>query len=284
MQESNISWTDYTWNPVTGCSRAGPECYDSETDTLVCYAERYTREKQAAREDAPEYVSDAPWTQANAAEVVTTHEGRLDAPFEYHFPAGPGRVFVCSMSDLFHEQVPTAFIRQVIAVARQCPEHVWILLTKRPSRAAGLDIDWPANVWLGTSVGSGPGGTYPDTTHRIDELRSADAATLWVSFEPLIEPIGDVDLSGFDWAVVGGESRASEYRREMEHAWARDLLTQCREQGVRFHFKQSSAPRPGMKERLTVENEDYGVFEQRKIREYPPVPDVTERARQELIA
>lgn len=272
MQTTNISWTDYSWNPVTGCSRHGPECTN-------CWAEQFMR-RQAARDDAPEYMSEQEWSQENAEDVVVTHEGRLDEPFEYGFPEGPGRIFTVSMGDLFHREVPESFIRRVVAVAHQLPEHEFIFLTKRPGRAADVDIDWPENALVGTSVGSGPGGEYPDTTHRIEQLRGVDART-WVSFEPLIEPIGEVDLEHIGWAVVGGENAPDENRREMEHEWARDLFRQCREQDVAFHFKQSSAATNESGTHLTVYNEEFGVYEQRRIREFPEVPEVTKRAREE---
>jgi protein gp37 len=271
MQPTNISWCDYSWSPVTGCSHAGPECWH-------CWAEQFTK-RQAARDDAPEYMNELEWTQENAEEVVDTHPDRLDEPINYTFPKGPGRIFVVSMGDLFHRQVPGSFIRQVIAVARQLPEHEFIFLTKRPKRAAAVDVAWPENALVGTSVGSGPGGEFPDTTHRIESLRDVDARR-WVSFEPLIEPIGEVDLTHLDWAVVGGENASDDVRRDMDHAWAREILEQCRRDGVPFHFKQSSAATNESGTRLTVKNEDYGIFEQRRIREYPPVPEVTKRARE----
>jgi len=272
MQTTNISWCDYTWNPVTGCSHAGPECWN-------CWAEGFMQ-RQAGRDDAPDYMTTDEWTQENAESIVTHHRDRLIDPHSYHYPEGPGRVFVVSMGDLFHRCVPEEFIAHVVHRARKHPECVWIFLTKRPRRAAELPVDWPENTIVGTSVGSGPGGEYPDTTHRIDDLREVDARR-WISFEPLIEPIGDVDLSGIDWAVVGGENASDDERRDMEHAWARDLLRQCREQEVAYHFKQSSAATNESGTRLTVERE-YGshtVYEQREIREYPELPAVTKRAR-----
>lgn len=284
MQTTNIAWCQYSWNPITGCTRAGPECYDPVSEEVVCYAEILTRQ-QAQRDDPPDYVSDQSWTPENAAEVVTLHADRLDEPFEYHWPDGPGRIFVCSMSDLFHEQVDDTFIRQVLAVARQFPECIWICLTKRPERAVSLDVDWPANVWLGTSVGSGPGGEYADTTHRIDQLRQVDPATRWVSFEPLIEPVGEVDLTGIDWAVVGGETRTNpDTRRDMPHEWADEIRQQCRDQDVAYFFKQSSGQYPETGRRLSVYNDEFGVYEQRKIEEYPELPAVTREARGRLAA
>lgn len=268
MQTTNISWAVYTWNPPTGCSHAGPECWN-------CYAETFSRRQGR---------TDKPWTPANASENVTIHEDRLEDPFDYHWPEGPGRVFVGSMTDLFHSEIPEEFIRQVIAVTRQFPEHIWIMLTKRPERAASIDVDWPPNVWLGTSVGTGPGGEYPDTTHRIDALREADVETRWASFEPLIEPVGEVDLTAFDWVVVGGESAPAEDRREMDHAWAAEILAQARRDDAAFYFKQSSGRYPKTGTRLTVKNENHGVYEQRKIQEFPELPDVTVKARQEAMA
>jgi len=276
MQQTSISWCDYSWNPVTGCSHAGPECWN-------CWAEGFMQ-RQSQREDAPEYMTDDEWTQENAEVVVDTHADRLRQPIEYDYPNGPGKVFVVSMGDLFHRLVPREFVASVVAQARARPDQVFIFLTKRPGRAADLDLDWPPNAWVGTSVGSGPGGEYPDTTHRIDQLREVDAPLRWVSFEPLIEPVGDVDLTGIDWAVVGGESASDADRREMDHAWARDLLRQCRAQDVVYHFKQSSASTNETGIRLTVENEEFGVFEQRKIREFPETPDSVVEAREVLLA
>lgn len=270
MQTTDIAWCDYTWNPVTGCSHAGPECWH-------CWAERFMH-RQAARDDAPDYMTSQDWTQANADAVVTTHADRLDEPATYHYPRGPGRVFVVSMGDLFHREVGPRFVQDVLDVVAAHPEHVWILLTKRPHNAADWRLEWPDNVWLGTSVGSGPGGTFPNTTHRIEQLRDIDVATKWVSFEPLIEPVGEVALEHIDWVVVGGESAPDDERRELDHAWARDILRQCRAQDVAFFFKQSSAPGPEQGTRLTVEA-DGGYLVQQAIREIPELPAVTRRAR-----
>lgn len=268
MQTTNISWATYSWNPVTGCSHAGPEC-------THCYAETFSRRQGR---------TDKPWAPWNAEDNVTVHRDRLDEPFDYHWPEGHGRVFVCSMSDLFHELVPREFIHSVVSVAWNYPEHIWICLTKRPDRAASIDVEWPPNVWLGTSVGTGPGGEYPDTTHRLDQLREADAETLWVSFEPLIEPVGEVDLEAFDWVVVGGESAPAEARREMNHEWAANILRQARRDDAAYYFKQSSALYPEEGTRLTVHNEERGVYEQRRFREFPDLPEETVRARKEAIA
>lgn len=276
MQTTNISWADYSWNPVTGCSHAGPECWN-------CYAEAMTLQ-QAQRADPPPGISEKPWTVENASDVVTTHPSRLREPDAFSFPEGPGRVFVGSMTDMFHSEVEPLFVQRVLDRCGEFPEHEWIFLTKRPQNAARWQLTWPANTWLGTSVGSGPGGEYPSTTHRIEQLRDvrrrrafgADSPRLWVSFEPLIEPIGEVALDHIEWAVVGGENASDADRREMDHAWAREVFRQCRAADVPFFFKQSSAATNESGTRLTVEREG-GVLVQQEIREFaPPAPVVTE--------
>ena len=274
MQTTNIAWTTYTFNPITGCSKIGPECEN-------CWAETFSH-RQAEQDDPPVQATTEPWTHENAAENVTLHPERLEKPLAYTYPEGPGRIFVCSMADLFHKQVPESFIRRVIALCRQLPEHIWCLLTKRPHRAAQVDVDWPDNVWLGTSVGTGGGGEYPDTTHRIDQLLEADAALHWVSFEPLIEPVADsVDLSEIGWIVVGGETAAADDRREMNAAWAVDLLKKARQQDTAFFFKQHSGHQPEKSIHLSVLNDELGIYGEQVIREYPPLPTITRQARQE---
>jgi protein gp37 len=254
----------------------GPECYNAKTGTKVCYAEKLALQ-QAERENPPAGTTGEPWTVANASENVTMHPDRLEEPTDYHFPEGPGRVFVGSMTDMFHSEVDPEFTQRTLDICRDHPEHTWIYLTKRPQHAADWRLDWPDNAWLGASVGSGPGGEYPPTTHRIEQLRDVDVATKWVSFEPLIEPVGEVALDHIDWAVVGGESGPDGERREMNHAWARDILRQCREQDVAFFFKQSSGRLPEANPRLTVEKG--GLHIQQEIREFPPLPEVVHKAR-----
>jgi len=274
MQTTDISWCDYSWNPQTGCSRAGPICYDPETDEPKCYAEVFSRRQGR---------TDKPWTVENAAENVTMHWDRVNEPADYHWPEGPGRVFVGSMTDMFHSETDAEFVADVLDTCRAHPEQIWIWLTKRPHHAADMRLDWPENCWLGTSVGSA-GDEYPSTLHRIEQLRDVDVATKWVSFEPLLEriPMDAVPLDHIDWVVVGGETAPDEHRREMEHAWAREIYRACRVADVPFFFKQSSARHPESGARLTLKNEDWGVYEQRKIREYPELPAITKQARQQL--
>lgn len=268
MQTTSIAWCDYSWNPVTGCSHAGPECWN-------CYAEAFSLRQER---------TDEPWTQANAETNVTMHTQRITEPHNFGYPKGPGKVFVGSMTDMFHREVDPQHVQEALDVVAEHPKHVWIFLTKRPHNAAEWRLDWPENCWLGTSVGSGPGGDYPSTTHRIAQLRDVDVPVRWVSFEPLIEPVGDVQLDHIDWAVVGGETGPADDRREMDHAWARDILRQCREQDVAYFFKQSSARYPETNPELTVENEEFGVFEQREIREFPELPEPTKEARKREVS
>lgn len=278
MQTTNIHWADYSLNYVTGCTMVGPECAN-------CYAMKFTK-RQAAQETGPEYASEKDWDGSHAEDVVVVHDGtptyldkqsgetvptkdRRHEPYDYHWPEGPGRVFVVSMGDLFHRLVPDTFITDCIRACRDFPDSDWIFLTKRPDRAADLLVDWPDNAWVGTSVGTGPGGEYPDMTHRIDQLRKVDAAVRWVSAEPLIEPLGEVDLTGIDWMVVGGESAPDEVRREMDVTWAQDLYRQCREQDTRFFFKQGSARYPGRERYLPLPSEGGGLYTEQMIEEFP---------------
>jgi protein gp37 len=257
MNETTISWADYSWNPTRGCSHASAGCQN-------CYAERIATQYQHT-----EY----PWTAEYADENVSVHPEKLDEPYSIDDPAF---VFVNSMSDLFHSLVPDAFIEDVFAVMRNCPHVVFQILTKRPGRAAHMPLDWPENVWMGTSVED------ERVTERIDLLRECDAETLFISFEPLIGPVGTVDLSGYDWAIVGGESGPDAERREMDHAWARAIYRECREQDVAFYFKQSSARKSEQGTALTVYNADHEIYEQRRIREIPEPAPAVQRARRTL--
>jgi protein gp37 len=255
MQPSDIAWTDYTWNPTHGCSKVSPGCEN-------CYAERISRQYGH---------TDEPWTSEHAAENVSEHPEKLEEPLSLDQPA---RVFVNSMSDLFHEQVSVAFIQAVFGIMRNCPHVVFQVLTKRPWRAAELPIQWPPNVWLGTSVED------ESVTRRIDQLYQTDAALRFISFEPLIGSVGSLNLDGIDWAIVGGESGPDDQRREMDHEWARDILRQCREQEVAFFFKQSSGRYPETEPFLSVERG--GLMVQEQIREVPEPHEAVRDARAAL--
>jgi len=160
---------------------------------------------------------------------VTLHPDVLAQPLEWKRPR---MVFVNSMSDLFHEQVPLEYVQRIFEVIRRCPQHVFQALTKRSKRLvrAADKLAWPPNLWMGVTVES---ATY---RFRIDDLRKTPAALKWISFEPLLGSIGDVDLSGIAWAVVGGESGPG--ARVMREEWALELLRQCRAEGTAFFFKQ----------------------------------------------
>jgi protein gp37 len=256
---TNIAWTDETWNPVHGCSKVSAGCDN-------CYAERISYHQYGHTEK--------PWTPENAAENVTEKPGKLEYPRTLD---GPRRIFVNSMSDLFHSQVSDEFIQDLFAVMRNHPEHIFQVLTKRPGRAANIDIQWPPNVWIGTSVED------ERVLERLDLLRHCDAETLFVSFEPLIGPVADsadeLELSGYDWIIVGGESGPDAERREMAHEWVWPIRRACMEQNLQFFFKQSSAHQPEQGQALRCPD---GV--RREFREMPEMPEATQKARQAMKA
>lgn len=224
MADTSIEWTDTTWNPVAGCTIITAGCTN-------CYAMR-----MAARLEAmglPKYEGltrksggRAVWTGA-----VTCDEAALQAPFKW---SRARKVFVNSMSDLFHEAVPDEFVRRVWEVMEQTPRHTYQVLTKRPERmrAAVAELGLPIlpNVWLGTSVEDSA------VLHRIDELRATPAGVRFVSFEPLIGSVAAADLTAIDWAIVGGESGPK--ARPMQKAWVAEIQDICAERGVAFFFKQ----------------------------------------------
>jgi len=225
---SEIEWTDETWNPVTGCTQISPGCEN-------CYALRMSRRLQAMGVD----------NYRNGFEL-TTHDHVLEKPLSWKKPR---KVFVNSMSDLFHRDVPVEFIERVLGVCRQAHWHQFQILTKRTQRLAreADRFDWPDNVWMGTSVES------QDYTFRVDHLRQVPAAVRFISFEPLIGPVNRVDLSGIDWAIVGGESGPGS--RPSHPDWFRKLRKLCEKQGTAFFFKQYGdyAPAPeGTEEKKIV--------------------------------
>ena len=255
MQETSISWTDYTWNPTHGCSKVSAGCDN-------CYAEEISLEMEH---------TDAEWTNENASRNVTEKPHKLQEP--YDTLTEPTSVFVNSMSDLFHSEVSVEFIQRVFRTIRNTPRHIYQILTKRPRRAAELNVQYPPNVWLGTSV------EEKSVTPRIKQLTECDAETLFVSFEPLIESVGRVDLTGIDWAIVGGENTADENRREMDHSWARNIKHQCRRDDVAFYFKQSSGRHPETGTKLRCVDDSCSGYVRREIQEKPTACDVVLEAR-----
>lgn len=220
MAASNIEWTELTWNPVTGCDRVAAGCDN-------CYAMALAKRLKAM--GSAKYLNDGDLRTSGPGFGVTTHPGALAQPFRW---TKPRLIFVNSMSDLFHAKVPVAFIREVFAVMRDTPQHTYQILTKRSLRLSRLadKLDWPPNVWMGVSVESA------DVVTRIDHLRTVPAATRFLSCEPLLGPVSDLDLDGIDWVIVGGESGPN--ARPMDPGWAQDIRDQCIGAGVPFFFKQ----------------------------------------------
>lgn len=222
MGETSIEWTDATWNPVAGCTVLTAGC-------THCYAMR-----MAARLEAMGVEKYAGLTRKSGGRAKWTGKIYLDHK-ALSIPAGwrkPRRVFVNSMSDLFHQNVPAAFVADVWAVMAATPRHTYQILTKRPDRMIAIVPDLPKlpNVWLGTSVEDSA------VLHRIDELRQVPAAIRFVSFEPLIGSVADADLTGIHWAIVGGESGPN--ARIMHPDWVFEIERMCRRAGTAFFFKQ----------------------------------------------
>ena len=211
MAASKIEWTDATWNPVTGCNKISPGCKH-------CYAERLSKRLKATGMEKYRNGFD-----------VTLHPNTLEVPLRWRKPRS---IFVNSMSDLFHVDVPDDFIAQVFGVMVRADWHRYQVLTKRPERVVTLNaqLPWSDQIWMGASVES------QDYAHRIDLLRGTDAAIKFLSLEPLLGPLPNLNLSGIDWVIVGGESGPG--ARPMEGDWARDIRDQCQDEGVPFHFKQ----------------------------------------------
>lgn len=225
-QGSSIEWTDATWNPVAGCTPVSPGC-------LNCYAARMAlRLERMGGNVAHKYESTA--TRARNGRPVFS--GRinldhktLDLPRSWRKGR---RIFVNSMSDLFHEAVPLDFIQSVFQIMEECPQHAFQLLTKRPERVADLSphLPWPKNVWMGTSVEN---ALY---AHRSKTLTAVPAAVRFLSVEPLLGPIKRLPLSGIHWVIVGGESGPG--ARPMDPGWVENIRDQCIEHDVAFFFKQ----------------------------------------------
>lgn len=208
---SGIEWTEATWNPVTGCSKISPGC-------LHCYAERQTRRLQAMGLKA-----------YSMGFQVACHARLLNLPLTW---SRARRIFVCSMSDLFHSQVPDDFIFQVFETIVQAPWHNFQVLTKRSDRLAALAprLPWPSHLWVGVTVESS------HYLYRLDHLRQVPAAVRFVSLEPLLGPLFNLDLWGLDWVILGGESGPG--ARPLAREWVAAVRDRCREVAVPFFFKQ----------------------------------------------
>lgn len=208
---SHIEWTDATWNPVTGCSKISPGC-------KFCYAERLARRLKAMGQK----------NYRNGFEV-TLQPQMLEHPLRWHQPR---RIFVNSMSDLFHEDIPASFVIRVFEVMRRARWHQFQVLTKRSERLLKLNrrLNWGPHIWMGVSVES------QKYLYRVDHLRETGASTKFLSIEPLLGPLTDLDLSGINWVIVGGESGPG--ARPMNPDWVRQIRDHCIRAQVAFFFKQ----------------------------------------------
>jgi protein gp37 len=212
--KSPIEWTEATWNPVTGCNKISPGCKN-------CYAEILSRRLKAMGQK--NYVNGF---------KLTLQPHMLELPLKWKKPQ---MIFVNSMSDLFHKDVPTDFIQQVFDVMNKAHWHNFQVLTKRAERVAELSdvLNWSDNIWMGVSVES------QKYVHRIDSLRNTKAQTKFLSLEPLLSSLKNLNLKNIDWVIVGGES--GHKARPMKAEWAIDIQRQCEEQNVSFFFKQWGA-------------------------------------------
>jgi protein gp37 len=216
-----IEWTDATWNPTTGCHKVSPGCDH-------CYAATLAKRLKAMGN--PRYQNDGP---DGPGFLLTLHEDKIEEPLQWREPR---RVFVNSMSDLFHRDVPPHFVEGVFRTMKKCPRHQFQVLTKRPKRMQQVVSAFPVelrelpNVWLGVSIEN------DEYTWRADYLRLTPAAVRFLSLEPLLGPLPSLNLSSIDWAIVGGESGAN--FRPIDPAWVRQLRDRCRAHRVAFFFKQ----------------------------------------------
>jgi protein gp37 len=210
-QNSKIEWTESTWNPVTGCTKISTGCKN-------CYAERMAKRLHAMRN-----------TNYRNGFRLTMHPHVLDYPLQWKQSR---TIFVNSMSDLFHKKVTTEFILQVFDVMQQASQHRFQVLTKRSERLLTLNqqLPWPENVWMGVTVETA------DYVNRIEHLRQTNAAVKFLSIEPLLGPIPNLNLDGIDWVIVGGESGPKS--RPIEYEWVTEIRDQCFSVNVPFFFKQ----------------------------------------------
>jgi protein gp37 len=211
MAQSSIEWTEMTWNPTTGCSKISTGC-------KFCYAEIMSKRLKAM--GVEKYKDNF---------KVRTHDDALKIPYTWKHSKV---VFVNSMSDLFHKEIPLEFIQKVFKVMNDNPQHVFQVLTKRAERLLELhtELKWTHNIWMGVSVENAK------EKHRIDNLRQINARVKFLSLEPLLAHIGEIDLENIDWVIVGGES--GHKPRPMDADWVLDIQEQCKEKNVAFFFKQ----------------------------------------------
>lgn len=239
MSKSSIEWTEATWNPLTGCTKISPGCKH-------CYAERMAKRLQAMGVE-----------KYKNAFKLTMHPDVLEDPLSW---SKPQVIFVNSMSDLFHKDVPLKFIQQVFDVMRRAHWHTFQVLTKRADRLLACDpkLTWADNIWMGVSVENA------DYTHRVDLLRQTRAHIKFLSLEPLLGPLPNLNLNGINWVIVGGESGPG--ARPLQREWVTDLRDQCLRAKVPFFFKQWGGPQKKKTGRL---------LDNRTWDELPALPNLT---------
>lgn len=216
MAQSNIEWTELTWNPVTGCNKISPGCKN-------CYAEVMTRRLKSMGVE-----------KYSEGFKIRTHPDTLSIPFTWKKSKV---VFVNSMSDLFHPEVPLEYIKAVFAVMNQTPQHIYQVLTKRSERLleVAAELKWTDNIWMGVSVEN---ETY---SYRISELSNTPAKIKFLSIEPLIDAVTTLDLKKIDWVIVGGES--GHKARPLKKEWVDYIKLRCEKAKVPFFFKQWGNPK-----------------------------------------
>ncbi len=211
MNKTIIDWTDFSWNPITGCTKISPGCKN-------CYAEKTAK-----------WLKGMNMEKYKNCFKLTCHPSSLKEPLKMK----KGKeIFVCSMSDILHKDVPDSFIKSVFTTMRLAAQHQFQVLTKRSERLYEMrnDLDWQNNIWMGVTVENA------DYLYRIDHLRATGAAIKFLSIEPLIGPLPNIDLMGIDWVIVGGES--GKMARSMKEEWVLDIRDQCLDAGIPFFFKQ----------------------------------------------
>ena len=213
---STIEWTDATWNPVVGCTKVSPGCKN-------CYAEALTERFRG--------VPGHPFERGFDLRLVPS---KLQEPIKWR---SPKKIFTCSISDLFHEEVPISYLESVFDVMVEADWHTYQVLTKRSERLSRVAerLPWPDHIWMGVSVENN------DYAHRIEHLLSTPARIRFLSLEPLLGPLPRLKLEGIDWVIVGGESGPK--ARPMDPAWAREIRDQCDDAGVAFFLKQLGGAR-----------------------------------------
>jgi protein gp37 len=219
---SNIEWTEATWNPVSGCTVLSPGCTN-------CYAMRMAKRLEAMGQEKYRGTTRITGGRPKWTGRIKADRSSLELPMNW---VRGRRIFVNSMSDLFHDKVPLEFIQEVFAVMAKTPQHTYQILTKRAERLSALStkLRWSRNVWIGVSVES------EDYWWRVDHLRRVQAHVRFVSLEPLLGPLKSLDFQGIQWAIAGGESGPN--ARPVELEWVRNIRDACIDQDVAFHFKQ----------------------------------------------